>query len=139
MTAELKSVPTLESSIERYNHLKDKQDSYTALVKEKRAEIIQMVGHNEEGAKSKKTDDFKVTTTGKLKRTANFEKAMGIYKTLNADEKEVFNKVFVRKFDVSVKAFKAVRDANKDLFKKLVEAISTKPESTALVIKALEE
>lgn len=132
------TVPTdIDLAAYAYQQAKAAEEHARSARLEAEAHLISLVGlKGDEGTKSTKTGWYKVTTTAKLTRTIDREKAGALRAHLNED---LFYSVFVPDVKLSVSALKQVASADPDTYRLMLGAIVTKPAKPSVAVALLEQ
>lgn len=92
------------------------------------AEILMIVGHEEEGNTSISTDEFKFTTTGKLTRKVTDIAAI----------QAIAPELLKEKFDLDLRKFKKLAVDNPALYKQVSDYVETKSAKPAIKLEFLD-
>lgn len=120
---------TLDALSRDYLDTKSKLDQLSEELKVKRQRLVGLIGLKDQGQTSKKTDKFKITTTGSLNRKITD------LETLKALAPELL----VTKETLDAKAFKDLAVSNPMLYQKVLRCIETSQRTPAIKIEALKE
>lgn len=131
-----KVIPTdLDSLSHDLLQLKAHQAALNNLINEKEAAIIAIVGANEEGAKSEKTQFYKVTTTGKLNRKLDVN---GLNEVRHLIPDEFYARLIRVKPEVNLTELRYVQNNEPEIYSVIAGVMTTKPAKTAVAVEKLE-
>jgi len=97
-------------------------------------DIIEVMGHKEEGAQVSTSEYFKVTTTGKLTRSIDADKLAAVQ---SAVPTYIFERVINYTPKVNTRELKYIRQNEPELYKYFATAITVKPAKTAVKVETL--
>jgi hypothetical protein len=121
----LTSTSKVENLAKEILDLKGKMAEQKALLDSKESELVMICGHEEEGSKKFNTENFTITTTGKLTRKIVDETAI----------QGLAPEVLRTKVELDGRKLKSLATKNPMLYRKVASCIEAKPAKTYLRIE----
>ena len=95
--------------------------------------LIQAVGVKDEGTQSFNTDNYKISTTGKINRTVDAKKVEEIAQQL---PEPLYNRLFKFKPSLDLKEYRYIENNEPQYHKIVSRAVTAKPAKPTLKIEA---
>ena len=108
----------------------DQKKEYRDQVNE---EILARMTTHDEGSHTVEVDGYKVTTTATMRRNLDPE----VWEEIKDEIPEELQNVVAYVPKLSVKRYKMIEEMRPEVFRKIAEAVTTKPGATAVKIKEL--
>ena len=108
----------------------DQKKDYRDQVNE---EILARMTTHDEGSHTVEVDGFKVTTTATMRRNLDPE----VWEEIKDEIPEELQNVVSYVPKLSIKRYKMIEEMRPEVFRKIAEAVTTKPGATAVKIKEL--
>lgn len=89
-------------------------------------QILSAVGAKTEGATTIRTDNFKVTTTGKVNRSLDADEVKRIYQDGDIPE-SIYTRLFDWQPKLNLREFRFIEMNEREYFQKLASAVTSKP------------
>ena len=96
-------------------------------------EILARMTAHDEGSHTVEVDGFKVTTTATMRRNLDPE----VWEEIKDEIPEELQNVVSYVPKLSIKRYKMIEEMRPEVFRKIAEAVTTKPGATAVKIKEL--
>ena len=96
-------------------------------------QILDKMTFHEEGSHTVEVDGFKVTTTATMRRNLDPE----VWEEIKDEIPEELQNVVSYVPKLSIKRYKMIEEMRPEVFRKIAEAVTTKPGATAVKIKEL--
>ena len=96
-------------------------------------QILDKMTYHEEGSHTVEVDGFKVTTTATMRRNLDPE----VWEEIKDEIPEELQNVVSYVPKLSIKRYKMIEEMRPEVFRKIAEAVTTKPGATAVKIKEL--
>lgn len=123
---------TLFQLVEAYNQQKAILDDAKAKFAAIEAELIEEVGHHDEGSFSTHIDGFKITTTGRMTRKLDEKKWAEISEKI---PEPLIARLIKTKFDINLRELRFIENNEPELFKYVSQAITSKPAKPGLKVE----
>ena len=96
-------------------------------------QILDQMTYHDEGSHTVEVEGFKVTTTATMRRNLDPE----VWEEIKDEVPEELQNVVAYVPKLSIKRYKMIEEMRPEVFRKIAEAVTTKPGATAVKIKEL--